>query len=276
MKKIRFLILFGVFISTLQAQDLVRVGSPTVFDQMSYSARLAYLLEPDIGFELNNRFVKELNVLRFFGAYPVQSGVWSGMYKTYGYLSYREHNFAIGLSKAVTPRLALGLRGIPKIETFGKEYKSLFSMDLNATSFASLHQNLYWDSELNIPIRISSNTRNDAPLQSFLRMSVSYVFSKQCQIVVSAKQMLPYKTEVNLQLCYLPISALAFFGIVGSQGDCGLGVQYVFEQMMYHLQTQYRPIVGYSTNVGISYKFRRDKERPLSETEMRIAPTFNL
>jgi len=256
MKKNRLLILSGLFfISTLHSQDLVLVGIPAVFDQTSHSARMAYLLEPSIGLELNNRFVKELNVLKFFGAKPFPSGVLSGMYRTYGYLSYREHSVAVGLSRSITPRWALGLQAIPNIETFGKEYESRFSMDLNATSFAKLNSNLYWDSEINFPVRISSNTRNDAPLQSFLRMGLSYVFSKQCQTSVSVKQTLSYKTEVNLQLCYSPISALAIFGNVSSSGDCGFGIQYVFGQMAYRFQTQYRAIVGYSTTLGLSYQF---------------------
>jgi hypothetical protein len=171
-------------------------------------------------------------------------------------LSYREHGFAVGLSKALTPRWALGLQVFPRIETFGKEYESQFSMDLNATSFAKLGSNLYWDSEFNFPVRKSSNTKNDAPLQSFLKMGLSYVFSKQCQTTVSVKQQLPYKTEVNLQLCYSPISSLTVFGNVGSSSDCGFGVQYVFGQIAYRFQTQYRPIVGYSTTVGLSYQFK--------------------
>ncbi|MDR0437622.1 MAG: hypothetical protein LBH22_04890 [Bacteroidales bacterium] len=259
MKKIRSLILFGVFTSTLQAQDLTTVNYPTVFDQTSYAARLAYLSQPSMGFEINNRFIKELNVLRFFGACPFPSGVWSGMYKTYGYLSYREHGFAVGLSRILTPRLALGLQAIPKIETFGKEYESQFSTDLNATSFVKLNSNLYWDSEINFPVRISSNTRTDAPLQSFLRMSMSYVFSKQCQTSVSVKQVMLYKTEVNLQICYSPISSLMVFGNVGSSSGCGFGVQYIFGQMMCRFQTQYRPIVGYSTTVGLNYQFQTSK-----------------
>jgi hypothetical protein len=181
------------------------------------------------------------------------------MYQTYGYLSYRKHAFAMGFSKTITPRWALGLQGIPRLETFGKDFESQFSMDLNATSFAKLNQNLYFDSELNFPMRISSNTRNDAPLQSFLKLGLSYVFSKQCQTNVSVKQVLPYKTEVNLQLCYSPISLLTVFGNVGSSGDCGFGMQYVFGQMAYRFQTQYRAIVGYSTTIGISYQFGRGK-----------------
>ena len=257
MKKIQSLILFGVFTSILQAQDFAVVGVPTVFDQTSYSARLAHLSQSSVGFEINNRFVKELNVLKFFGVCPFPSGVWSGMYTTYGYLTYREHAFAVGLSKIITPRWAMGLQAIPKIETFGKEYESRFSMDLNATSFARLNPNLFWDSELNIPIRMLSNTRKDAPLQSFLRMGLSYVFSKQCQTTVSVKQTLTYKTEVYLQLCYSPISSLSIVGNVSSSSDCGFGVQYVFGKMMYRFQAQYRPIVGYSTTVGINYQFRR-------------------
>ena len=257
MEKIRFLILLGVFASGLQAQELAMVGFSTVFDQTTHSARLAYLPEPaSVGFEVNNRFVKELNVVKCFGAYSTPSGVLSGMYKTFGYAPYREHCLAVGLSRIITPRLALGLQAIPKIETFGKGYELQFSTDLNATCFTRLGQNLYGDSELNIPIRMSSNTRNDAPLQGFLRMSVSYVFSKQCQTVVSVKQMLPYKTDVLLQVCYWPISSLAFFGNVSSSGDCGFGVQYVFGQMLYRFQTHYRPIVGYSTTVGLSYQFK--------------------
>jgi hypothetical protein len=255
MKKLQTLILLGALASGLQAKGLAMVDFPTVFNQPSYSARLAYLSQPSMGFELNNRFVKELNVLRFFGAYPFPSGVWSGMYKTYGYLSYREHSFAAGLSKSLTPRWALGLQAIPKIESFEKDYESRFSMDLNATSFAKLSQNLYWDSEINFPLRISSNTRNDAPLQSFLRMGLSYVFSKQCQTTVSVKQMLPYKTEVYLQFCYSPVSALTVFGNVGSSGDCGFGVQYVFGQITCRFQTQYRAIVGYSSTIGLGYQF---------------------
>ena len=261
MKKNRLLILSGLFfISTLHSQDLVLVGIPAVFDQTSHSARMAYLLEPSIGLELNNRFVKELNVLKFFGAKPFPSGVLSGMYRTYGYLSYREHSVAVGLSRSITPRWALGLQAIPNIETFGKEYESRFSMDLNATSFAKLNSNLYWDSEINFPVRISSNTRNDAPLQSFLRMGLSYVFSKQCQTSVSVKQTLSYKTEINLQLCYSPVSALAIFGNVSSSGDCGFGIQYVFGQMAYRFQTQYRAIVGYSTTFGLSYQFKSSQK----------------
>jgi len=256
MKKNHSLILSGLFfISTLQSQDLTLVGTPSVFDQTSHSARMAYLSESSVGIELNNRFVKELNVLKFFGAHPFSSGVVSGMYRTYGYLSYREHCFAVGLSKILTPRWALGLQAIPKIETFGKDYKSQFSMDLNATSFAKLSSDLYWDSEINFPVRISSNTRNDAPLQSFLGMGLSYVFSKQCQTSVSVKQTLSYKTEINLQLCYSPIALLTVFGNVGSSGDCGFGVQYVFGQMAYRFQTQYRAIVGYSTTFGLNYRF---------------------
>jgi hypothetical protein len=182
------------------------------------------------------------------------------MYKTFGYLSYREHGFAVALSKALTPRWALGLQAFPKIETFGKDYESQFSMDLNATSFAKLGSNLYWDSEINFPVRISSNTRNDAPLQSFLRMGLSYVFSKQCQTTVSVKQQLPYKTEVNLQVCYSPISSLTIFGNVGSSSDCGFGVQYVFGQMACRFQTQYRPIVGHSTTVGLNYQFKMSQK----------------
>lgn len=248
--------LLGVFTSTLQAENLALVGFPTVFDQASHCARLTHLAQPNIGFELNNRFVSELNVLRVFGALPLSSGVFSGMYETYGYLSYREHTFAVGLSKSIMPRWALGLQAIPKIETFGKDYESQFSMDLNATSFAKLNPNLYWDSEINFPVRTSSNTINDAPLQSFLRMGLSYVFSKQCQANVSVKQVLSYKTEVNLQLCYSPVSSFAVFGNVGSSGDCGFGVQYVFGQMAYRFQTQYRTIVGYSTTIGLSYQLK--------------------
>ena len=268
MKKICSLILFGVFTSTLHSQDFTIVGSPAIFDQSAHSARMAYLANPNVGLEFNNRFVKELNVLKFFGAYPFPSGVLSGMYQTYGYLSYREHRFVAGLSKSITSRLALGLQAIPKLETFGKEYESHFSMDLNATSFAKLNSNLYMDSEINFPVRISSNTRNDAPLQSFLRMGLSYVFSKQCQTTVSVKQILQYKTELNLQLCYSPISSLTIFGNVGSSSDCGFGVQYVLGQMAYRFQTQYRAIVGYSTTVGVSYQFRRN--------ETSFAPTSNL
>ncbi|MCL2414895.1 MAG: hypothetical protein FWC94_06560 [Bacteroidales bacterium] len=261
MKKTCSLILSGLlFVSTLHAQDFAVVGSPTVFDQVSHLARIAHLKEPCLGVEVNNRFVRELNVLNFFGARPFQSGVISGMYSTYGYLSYREHSFAIGLSKAITPRWALGLQAIPKLETFGKEYESLFSMDLNATSFARLNQNLYWDSELNIPVRIASNTRKDAPLQSFLRMGLSYVFSKHCQVSVSVKQTLNYKTEVNLQLAYSPISPLTIFGNASSSSDSGLGAQYVFGQMMFRFQAQYRPIVGYSTTVGVSYQFKNSQK----------------
>jgi hypothetical protein len=256
MKRNHPLILLGaLFTSTLHAQDLTMVDSPTVFDQTSHSARLAYLSQPSAGFELNNRFVKELNVLKFFGACPFSSGVLSGMYKTYGYLSYREHGFAVGLSKSVTSRWALGLQAFPKIETFGKGYEPLFSMDLNATSFAKIGTNLYWDSEFNIPVRISSNTRNDAPLQSFLKTGLSYVFSKQCQASMSVKQALPHKTEINLQLCYAPVSPLAIFGNVGTASVCGFGVQYVFERTTFRFQTQYRPIVGYSTTFGINYQF---------------------
>jgi glutathione peroxidase-family protein len=166
----------------------------------------------------------------------------------------------VGLSKRLTPRWALGLQVMPKIETFGKAYKPLFSMDLNATSFAKLSSNLYWDSEINIPVRISSNTRNDAPLQSFLRMSMSYVFSKQCQTGVHVKQMLPYKTQVGLQLCYLPIPSLALFGIVGTSSNCGFGIQYVLDRITCRFQTQYLPIVGYSTNVGVSYQFKHSQK----------------
>ena len=255
MKKLKSLILFGVLTSSLQAQELAMVGFPTIFDQTAYAARLAYLSEPSVGLALNNRFVKELNVLKIFGAYPLQSGVWSGMYKTFGYAQYREHSFGMGLSKIITPRWALALQAFPKIETFGKEYASRFSMDLNATSFAKLSPNLYWDSEINLPIRLTSNTRNDAPLQSFLRISMSYVFSKRCQTSVHIKQQLPYKTEVHLQLGYVPVSSLMFFGIVGSSGDCGFGVGYVFEQITCRFQAQYRSIVGYSTTVGVSYPF---------------------
>jgi hypothetical protein len=256
MKNVQFLILFGVFASTLQAQDLTVVGHPTVFDQTSYSARLAHISEPNVGFELNNRFAKELNVLKFFGALPFPSGVWSGMYQTYGYLSYREHSFAVGLSRILTPRLALSLQGIPKIETFGKDYEPQFSMDLNATGFAKLNPSLYLDSEVNFPMRISSNTRNDAPLQSFIKMGLSYVFTKNCQATVSVKQQLSYKTEVNLQLCYSPIASLTFFGNAGSSSDCGFGVQYVFGQMTYRFQAQYRAVVGYSTTIGLNYKLK--------------------
>jgi len=244
----------------MQSQDFTTVNYPTVFDQTSYAARLAYLTQPGIGFEINNRFIKELNVLRFFGACPFSSGVLSGMYKTYGYLSYREHGFAVGLSKTITPRWALGLTAVPKIETFGKSYESQFSMDLNATSFTKLNSNLYWDSEINFPIRISSNTRADAPLQSFLRMTMSYVFSKQCQTSVSVKQVLLYKTEVDLQVCYSPISSLMVFGNVSSLSGCGFGVQYIFGQVMCRFQTQYRPIVGYSTTVGLGYQFNNSVE----------------
>jgi len=260
MKKKCTMILFGVFASILQAQELAVVGFPSVFDQSSNAARLAHLSQPSIGFELNNRFVKELNVLKFFGARPFSSGVLSGMYRTYGYLSYREHSFAVGLSRSITPRWALGLQAIPTIETIGREYESRFSVDLNATSFARLSSDLYWDSEINFPVRVASNTISDAPLQSFLRMGLSYVFSKQCQVSVSVKQMLSYKTEVNLQLCYSPISALTVFGNVGSSGDCGFGVQYVFGRMAYRLQTQYRAIIGYSTTVGVSYQFNHAKK----------------
>ena len=255
MKKNKFLILLGGFASVLQAQDLATVGFPTVFDQTSYSARLAHLSKSEVGFELNNRFVKELNVLRFFGAVPFPSGVWSGMYETYGYLSYREHGFAVGLSKTITPKWAFGLRTLPKVVTFGNDYKPLFSMDLNVTCFAKLNPNLYWDTEFNIPVRMSSNTREDAPLQSLIKMGLSYVFSKQCQASVSVKQMLPYKTEVGLQLSYLPISSVAIFGNVSSANDCGFGVQYVFEQLSFRFQAKYRPIVGYSTTIGLNYQF---------------------
>jgi len=260
MKKILSPILFGVFTSALQAQELAVVGCPTIFEQTSYAARLAYLQEPSVGLEVNNRFVKELNVLKFLGVCPFPSGTWSGMYKTYGYLSYREHGFALGLSKALTPRWAFGLQAFPKIETFGTGYEPLFSMDLNATSFVKLSQDLYEDLELNIPVRVSPNTRNDAPLQSFLRMGLSYVFSKQCQTAVSVKQTLPYKTEVRLQLCYAPVSTLTFFGNAGSSSDCGFGLQYVFGQMSCRFQTQYRPIVGYSTTVGLSYQFKTSQK----------------
>jgi hypothetical protein len=254
MKRTHILIVLTIFATTLQAENLTMVGFPTVFDQSSHVARLAHLSQPNVGFEINNRFVNELNVLKFFGASPFSSGVWSGMYQTYGYLSYREHLFAVGLSRMITPRWALGLQAIPKIETFGKDYESRFSMDLNATSFAKLNPNLYWDSEINFPMRISSNTRNDAPLQSFLRMGLSYVFSKQCQTTVSVKQTLNYKTEVNLQLGYSPISSFTVFGNVGSSGDCGFGVQYVFGLMALRFQAQYRAIVGYSTTIGVSYQ----------------------
>ena len=261
MKKSCSLILSGLFlVSTLYAQNFSVVGSPTVFDQISHLARMAHLSEPSVGIEVNNRFVRELNVLNFFGARPFSSGVISGMYQTFGYLSYREHSFAVGLSKTITPRWALGLRAIPKIETFGKDYESQFSMDLNATSFARLNQNLYWDSELNFPIRIAPNTRKDAPLQSFLRMGLSYVFSRQCQVSVSVKQTLNYKTDVNLQLAYSPISSLTIFGNVGSSGDSGLGVQYVFGRITCRLQTQYRAIIGYSTTIGVSYQFRTSQK----------------
>jgi hypothetical protein len=263
MKKTQIIILFGSLSLALQSQDFSRVDSPTVFDQTAYSARMAYLSEPSIGLEINNRFVKELNVLEFLGAFPFSSGTWSAMYKTYGYLSYREHGFAVGFSKAITSRWALGLRTSPKIETFGKGYDSRYSMDLNLTSFAKLSQDLYWDSELNFPTRISSNTRNDAPLQSFLKMGLSYVFSKQCQVMVSAKQLLSYKTEVDLQLCYSPISALSIFGNVDSSSECGLGVWYVLDQIMFRFQAQYRPIIGYSTTVGISYQFRKSERHDI-------------
>jgi hypothetical protein len=256
MKKIKIFIFLGIFTLNLKSENLAIIGFPNVFDQMSNVARLTHLSQPNIGFEVNNRFVKELNVMKFLGAIPFSSGVLSGMYQTYGYLSYREHCFAAGLSKIITPRWALGLQAIPKIETFGKEYKSQFSMNLNATSFAKFNPNLYWDSEINLPVRISSNTINEAPLQSFLRMGLSYVFSKQCQTTVSVKQMLSYKTEVNLQLCYSPVSTLTVFGNVGSSGDCGFGVQYVFGQTALRFQTQYRAIVGYSTNIGISHQLK--------------------
>jgi len=261
MKKHCFLILSGLFfVSTLQGQDFAVVGAPTIFDQVSHFARLAHLSEPSVGIEVNNRFVRELNVLHFFGARPISSGVISGMYRTYGYLSYREHSFAVGLSRVLTPRWALGLQAIPKVEAFGKDYESQFSMDLNATSFARLNRNLYLDSELNFPVRIASNTRKDAPLQSFLRMGLSYVFSEQCQVSASVKQTLTYKTEVNLQLVYSPISALTIFGNVGSSGDSGFGVQYVFGQTAFRLQAQYRPIVGYMTSLGISYQFKNSQK----------------
>ncbi|MCL2417285.1 MAG: hypothetical protein FWD02_05050 [Bacteroidales bacterium] len=268
MKKRWSLILSGLFfVSTLHGQNLTVVGSPTVFDQISHFARMAHLSEASVGVQVNNRFVRELNVLDFFGARPISSSVISGMYRTYGYLSYREHSFAVGLSRVITPRWALGLQAIPKIETFGKEYKSQFSMDLNATSFARLNRNLYWDSEINFPVRVSSNTRKDAPLQSFLRMGLSYVFSKQCQVSVSVKQTLNYKTEVNLQLVYLPISSLMIFGNVGSSSDIGLGVQYVFGQMMFRFQTQYRAVIGYSTTLGVSYQFNRIRKLSISVYE---------
>ncbi len=260
MKKYQLLILLGIFTSELRAQNLSTVDSPTVFDQTSHLARMAYLPEPSMGFEVNNRFVKELNVLKFLGAYPFLSGVWSGMYKTYGYLSYREHGFAVGFSKAITSRWALGFRTIPKIETFGKGYDSRYSMDLNVTSFVKINSNLYWDSELNFPVRISSNTRNDAPLQSFVKMNLSYVFSKQCQIMVSAKQVSSYKTEVDLQLCYSPISSFTVFGNVGSSSDCGFGARYVLGQILFRFQAQYRPIIGYSTTVGLSYQFKKSAD----------------
>ena len=256
MKRTPSLILFGVFASVLCAQEPAMVGFPTVFDQTAHLARLAYVSEPGMGIDINNRFVKELNVLKLFGAYPTPSGVWSGMYNTFGYASYREHCFAVGLSKTITPRWSLGLQAVPKIETFGKDYESRFSMDLNATGFAKLNPNLYWDTEANIPVRISPNTRNDAPSQSFLKMNLSYVFSKRCQTSVQIKQQLPYKTEVHLQLCYLPIPSLAFFGTVGSSSDCGFGVMYVFERITCRFQTQYRQIVGNNTSIGVSYQFQ--------------------
>jgi len=241
----------------LSAQNFTVVGEPTAFDQISHLARTAHLSETSVGVEINNRFVSELNVLNVFVARPMQSSVISGMYRTFGYLAYREHSFSVGLSRKLTPRWALGLQAIPKLETFGKDYQSRFSMDLNATSFARLNQYLYWDSELNFPIRFSENTRNDAPLQSYLRMGLSYVFSKQCQLSVSVKQPLNEKTEINLQVVYSPIPALAIFGNAGALGDCGLGVQYVFGQMAFRLQTQYRAVVGYSTTFGVSYQLNK-------------------
>ncbi|MDR2906860.1 MAG: hypothetical protein LBU91_02585 [Bacteroidales bacterium] len=255
MKKFTSLIFLGILTLVSQAQELAMVGYPTVFDQTSQSARMAYLTAPCVGFQLNNRFVKELNVLKFFGAYPLKTGVWSGMYQTYGYLSYREHDFSIGLSKVVTPRWALGLQVVPKFETFGKRYDSQFSMRVNATSFAKLSSDLYWDSELDILFRTSPNTRDDAPLPNFLRMSLNYVFSKQCQTSIQIKQALPYKTEVSLQVCYAPVSALVVFGTVGATGDCGFGLQYVFSRTTCRLQTQYRSIIGYSTTINLSYQF---------------------
>jgi hypothetical protein len=88
-------------------------------------------------------------------------------------------------------------------------------------------------------------------------MGLCYVFSKQCQAGMHVKQMLPYKTEVGLQVCYLPIPSLVLFGVVGSSSDCGFGFQYALDRIICRFQTQYRPIVGYSTHIGASYLFKK-------------------
>ncbi len=254
MKKYPITVLLGIIVSIAFAQEPSMVGTPTMLDQTSYFARMAHLRTKSAGFELNNRFVKELNVMRFSGAIPFSSGVCSGMYQTYGFGDYREHTFSVGLAKNITPRWALGLQTRPTFETFGKAYPSRFSMDLNASAFAKLSANLYADTELHIPVRVSSNTRENAPLQSFLRMNLSYVFSKYGQTSLSVKQQLPYKTEVAMQLCYTPLYPLTIFGNAGSSSDCGFGIQYVFNRITCRFQTQYRPIVGYSTTIGIHYQ----------------------
>lgn len=246
-----------VFVANLlHGQEFAILNNPSVSDLCSYSARLVQLQSANIGFEINNRFIKTLNVLSFSGALPISSAVCFGMYGTHGFSSYREHVFSMGISKRITPRWAFGLQAIPKIETFGKTYQSKFSMNLDATCFAKIGQYLFWDSEFNIPIRTSSNTKTDAPLQSFLRMGLSYVFSTQCQTMVRVKQMLQFKTEVDLQFYYSPIPSLVFLGSVGSSSDFGFGMQYVFEQTTCRFQTQYRPVIGYSTTIGVSFSFK--------------------
>lgn len=240
-------------------------SSVTLYDVWSVhhnQAGLAWLEAPTAGVFFQNRFtLKELSQSGVAFAYPIKGGTFGLSYAGFGYQLYRENKIGLAYSMKFSDRISGGVQLNYHSLRLGNTYGQGNTFSVEAGIQAKITEKFTAGVHLFNPTRAKLVTFNDERIPTIFRFGVNYAVSEKVLLTGEAEKDIDFDAVFRAGLEYK--TGNQFFlrtGIATNPGLISFGFGYWNKGLKVDLATSYHQVLGFSPEIGLSYRFNKKSE----------------
>ena len=228
-----------------------------IWSAFNNQAGLAEVRNVSAGLIYENKFLlKELGSKSGVVAVPVNKGTFALSFSQFGFNLYNENKvglaYAMPLSKNFFAGVQLDYLLTQLAENYGR--KGLFTFEVGL--MAKLSDKMYMGAQIYNPLRVKLTDYVEERIPSYINFGITYIFSKQVNVVAEAQKDINYKPLFKLGVEYEIVNNVFVRTGLGTNPSIfsfGFGIK--MKNLKIDFGTSKHNILGYSPALSLMYSF---------------------
>jgi hypothetical protein len=225
-------------------------------------AGLAFMENPEFSAFFENRFlISGLSNTAFAGCLPVSSGTFGIIHSSFGSPVFKESKSGISYGRKLGPNIAAGICLNYITLRQGGDYGSMGFPAAELGFLARVNKEFSIAAHIFNPWSKTLDPRTKERFPLILRTGMAYAFSEKVSAVLEIEKNIYFRPSVKGGIEYNPgKQVFVRAGFSTNPGVSTAGFGFRPGNFSIDLSTQYHPVLGFSPQANISYRFDRKKE----------------